>query len=102
MARGLRYVSEWENLLPKSKAIIVNLNKRTFMSKDNRVYNNREVVKKQIMAIRDSGKTNMFDGNAVKRLAYKQDFFELVCFMEDRPLQYAKYILTGNEQYLPK
>ena len=55
MARGLRYVSEWENLLPKSKAIIVNLNKRTFMSKDNRVYNNREVVKKQIMAIRDSG-----------------------------------------------
>ena len=71
------------------------------MAKQHSPKTNREAVKKQILAIRDSGKVNMFDKNAVQRFAYEQDYFELVCFMEDKPLQYAQFILTGNENYLP-
>ena len=34
-------------------------------------------VKEQILAIRDTGLTNMFDVNTVQRLAYERDFYEL-------------------------
>lgn len=37
-----------------------------------------ETIKKQILAIRDTGLTNMFDTNMVQRLAYERDFYELV------------------------
>jgi hypothetical protein len=37
-----------------------------------------EKVKEQILAIRDTGLTNMFDVTAVQRLAYERDFYELV------------------------
>lgn len=37
-----------------------------------------EKVKEQILAIRDTGLTNMFDVNMVQRLAYERDFYELV------------------------
>ena len=37
-----------------------------------------EKIKEQILAIRNTGLTNMFDINAVQRLAYKRDFYELV------------------------
>ena len=37
-----------------------------------------EKVKEQILAIRDTGLTNMFDVNTVQHLAYERDFYELV------------------------
>lgn len=62
----------------------------------------REVVKEQIMEIRDSGLANMFDRNAVQKLADKREYFELVCFIEDQPDRYFKFIMTGDEKYLPE
>lgn len=57
-----------------------------------------EEVREQIMIIRDSGRTNMFDLNAVQRLAYEQDFFDLVMFIEDHKPEYVKFILTGETE----
>ena len=37
-----------------------------------------QTIKEQILAIRDTGLTNMFDVNMVQRLAYERDFYELV------------------------
>ena len=54
-------------------------------------------VKEQILAIRDTGLTNMFDLTAVQRIAYSMDFFELVCFLEEHPREYVRFILTGEE-----
>lgn len=53
-------------------------------------------VKEQILAIRDTGLTNMFDVNTVQRLAFERGFYELVCFIEDDRKAYAKFILTGE------
>ena len=54
-------------------------------------------VKEQILAVRDTGLTNMFDLNAVQRIAYDMDFFELVTFIEDNRAAYVRFILTGEE-----
>ena len=56
-----------------------------------------ETIKKQILAIRDTGLTNMFDINTVQRLAYERDFYELVLHLEDHRKEYANFILTGEE-----
>ena len=55
-------------------------------------------IREQIMAIRDSGLTNMFDLNTVQRLAYERDFFDLVMFIEEHKPGYVKFILTGEEE----
>ena len=57
-----------------------------------------EEIREQILAIRDSGLTNMFDLNTVQRLANERDFFELVMFIEDHKPEYVKFILTGQEE----
>ena len=41
-------------------------------------------IKEQIIAIRDTGLTNMFDVNAVQRIADEMEF-------------YVKFILNGDE-----
>ena len=55
-----------------------------------------EKVKEQILAIRDTGLTNMFDVNTVQRLAYEKDFYELVLYLEDHRKDYVNFILTGE------
>ena len=55
-----------------------------------------EKVREQILAIRDTGLTNMFDVTAVQRLANESDFYELVLYLEDHRSEYAKFILTGE------
>ncbi len=57
-----------------------------------------ETVREQIMQVRDTGLTNMFDLNAVQRIAYDMDLFELVCFIEDDKAAYVKFILTGETE----
>lgn len=54
-------------------------------------------VKEQILAIRKTGLTNMFDTLAVQRIAHERDFFELVIFLEEHKKEYARFILTGEE-----
>ena len=55
-----------------------------------------EKVKEQILAIRDTGLTNMFDIPMVQRLAYERGYYELVCFLEEHHKEYAHFILTGE------
>ena len=56
-----------------------------------------EKVKEQILAIRDTGRTNMFDLNAVQRLANDRGMYELVIFIEENRASYVRFILTGEE-----
>ena len=55
-----------------------------------------EKVKEQILAIRDTGLTNMFDLPVVQRLAYERDFFDLVVYLEEHPKEYVHFIMTGE------
>ena len=55
-----------------------------------------EIVKEQILTIRETGITNMFDLPAVQRLAYVRNFFDLVVYIEEHPKEYAHFILTGE------
>lgn len=55
-----------------------------------------EKIKEQILAIHDTGLTNMFDVNAVQRLAYERDFYELVVYLEENRKEYVQFILTGE------
>lgn len=56
-----------------------------------------EKVREQIMAIRDSGETNMFDIKTVQYLAYHRDFYELVTYLEKHRKEYVHFIMTGEE-----
>lgn len=53
-------------------------------------------MREQILAIRDTGLTNMFDLNAVQRLAFERGFYELVNFIEEDRKAYVRFILTGE------
>ena len=55
-----------------------------------------ERVKEQILEIRATGETNMFDLLVVQRMAYERDYFELVIFLEEHPKEYVHFILTGE------
>lgn len=55
-----------------------------------------ETVKEQILAVRETGLTNMFDLRAVQRIAYEMDFFELVTFIVEEKAAYVRFILTGE------
>lgn len=56
-----------------------------------------EKIKEQLLTVRETGLTNMFDLNAVQRIAYDMDFFELVDFIEENKAAYVRFILTGEE-----
>lgn len=55
-----------------------------------------DTVQEQILAIRDTGLTNMFDVPTVQRLAYDRGNYELVCYLEEHHSEYAHFILTGE------
>ena len=55
-----------------------------------------EKVKEQILAIRDTGLTNMFDLPVVQRLAYERDFYELVLYLEEHGKEFLHFIMTGE------
>ncbi len=57
-----------------------------------------EKIREQILAIRDTGLTNMFDVATVQRLAYERGFCELVCYLEDHRSEYARFIMTGEAE----
>ena len=56
-----------------------------------------ETIREQIFAIRDTGLTNMFDVRTVQRLAFDQDFYELVCYLEEHRKEYVRFIMFGDE-----
>lgn len=55
-----------------------------------------EKTKEQILAIRETGITNMFDVYAVQILADEMQFYDLVAFLEEHRNEYTHFILTGE------
>lgn len=55
-----------------------------------------ETVRKQIMAVRDSGETNMLDTDVVQIVADRMGFYELVIYLEEYRREYASFIITGS------
>lgn len=55
-----------------------------------------EEVKEQILAVRDTGRTNMLDSNMVQIVANEMHLFELVIFIEENREAYGRFILTGE------
>jgi len=53
-------------------------------------------VKEQILKVRDTGLTNMFDTRAVQRIANDMNFYELVIYLEEHRKEYSHFILTGE------
>lgn len=57
-----------------------------------------DLIKDQILAVRDTGLTNMFDTNVVQSIAYHKGFYELVIFIEDHRKEYINFILHGKRE----
>ncbi|WMJ87782.1 DUF5049 domain-containing protein [Anaerocolumna sp. MB42-C2] len=55
-----------------------------------------EKLKEQILTIRNSGITNMFDIERVQSIANELDFYELVVYLLDHREDYSHFILTGK------
>ena len=53
-------------------------------------------IREQILTIRQTGLTNMFDISMVQHLANEMKFYELVIFLEEHRLEYVRFILTGE------
>ena len=55
-----------------------------------------EEIREQILTIRDTGLSNMFDKDAVQKLAFDREMFDLVVFIEEHPREYVEFILYGS------
>ena len=53
-------------------------------------------IKEQVLIIRETGLTNMFDVIAVQRIAFEMDFYELVDFLETDRKAYVDFIIYGK------
>ena len=53
-------------------------------------------IREQIMAIRDSGETNMLDTRTVQWIANREGYYELVVYLEDNRREYWNFIMTGE------
>ena len=56
-----------------------------------------ETIKAQILAVRDTGETNMLDTNTVQVIANREGYYDLVIFIEEHRRDYARFIMTGEE-----
>lgn len=56
----------------------------------------KPIVKEQILAVRDTGETNMFDVKMVQVIAMREGFYELVVYLEEHKQAYSHFILTGE------
>ena len=55
-----------------------------------------EEIRNQILAIRKTGATNMFDIIRVKEIAELMEFTELAEFLPENKAEYVNFILTGK------
>ncbi len=55
-----------------------------------------ETVKEQILAIRETAETNMFDVRTVQVIVNRRGFYELVIYLEEYRKEYVNFILTGS------
>ena len=54
------------------------------------------IVREQILAVRDTAKTNMLDVIAVQRIAFDMGLYELVNYIEENRKEYMQFIFTGE------
>ena len=54
-----------------------------------------EIIMQQILAIRETGETNMFDLPVVTSIALRAGYTELVDYLENKKVVYVHFILTG-------
>lgn len=57
-----------------------------------------EKVREQILSIRSSGITNMFDVPRVQYIANELGFYELVSYLIEHKADYSRFILTGKAE----
>ena len=53
-------------------------------------------IREQILAVRKTGRTNMFDVPMVQYIANEMRFYELVIFLEEHRSESVNFILTGE------
>ena len=58
-----------------------------------------ETVKRQILAIRASGETNMFHVPTVQSIAAREGYMELVDYLAEHTPEYAQFILYGEQSH---
>ena len=58
----------------------------------------KKIIFEQITKVRNTGKTNMFDVNAVMRIAFDNNWFELADWLSDRNncKEYTELIFSGK------
>ncbi len=55
-----------------------------------------ETIRKQVLAVRATGETNMLDTQRVQVIANRMGFYELVVYLEEYRTEYVNFILTGS------
>ena len=55
-------------------------------------------IKQQILAIRDTGETNMLDVGKVQEIALREGYDELFLYLADNIGAYSRFILSGEEE----
>lgn len=55
-------------------------------------------IKQQIIAIRETGETNMFDVRKVQEIALREGYDQLLLYLADNIGAYSRFILTGKEE----
>jgi hypothetical protein len=55
-----------------------------------------QIVREQILAVRDTGETNMFDVRGVFEIAMREGYDELTEYLVDHKSEYSRFILTGK------
>jgi hypothetical protein len=55
-----------------------------------------KTVRDQILAVRETGETNMFDVPMVQSIANRLGYYELVIFLMDHAKEYMNFILKGE------
>ena len=54
------------------------------------------IIREQILAVRDTGETNMFEINVVSQIAMRENYHELVDYLFDHQREYLRFIMTGK------
>ena len=55
-----------------------------------------QTIRQQILAIRSSGETNMFDIPVVQQIALREGYFELAGYLLEHSKEYWHFIMTGE------
>ena len=55
------------------------------------------IIIQQILKVRETGETNMFDVNMVTQIAVREGFYELADYLQEHKSQYSRFILTGRQ-----